>query len=204
MYNFIRAIISIIITCGIASFARKSSLGKKKWINGICILLGVLLYIIFGFIPLENIVSPFNSPIKVFEYRNPGAKPQLIIEGRDSDYIIGSEGDDFTTVTMIVPKTDDGWKMGTGTELKTIYRGFDKNVIFNLYQYKNTNDFYMMIYDLDGVEIEIKDACNSTFYELQEGSAETLSSLTYYAFIPNYDENYWISVNGEQIELKQQ
>lgn len=198
MYNLIRFILCIIIFSGILYYITKTQYEKKRWAFLLGSLFSFVLYIILGFVPLENIVAPFASPIDVYEYRNPDAEVQLIVEGGESDYVIGMKDDDFTTVTMLVPKTDKGWKMGTGVELETIYKGFDKNTMIHIYHYKGTDDYYMNIYDWDGAEIDILDSCDSNFTSMERSKD---AFIIYYAFISEYSEKYWITVNGERIEL---
>lgn len=59
-----------------------------------------------------------------------------------------------------------------------------------------------MVYDLHGREIDIIDSCNSKYVPLKKVKDSGTVFTKYYAYILNYDENYWISVDDEQIELR--
>lgn len=197
MYNFVRFILCLLVSCITIYIIYKESRKRRYVVIGV--FCGFLLYVILGFIPFENITRVFSSPIEVYEYRNPGAQARLVVEGNESDYVIGDEGE--SSVIMVVPKTDNGWKMGTGAELKTILKYINETVVVYLRQYKDTNDYYMTIYDLKGKEIEIQDSCGSEFLSLEDTISSEDSFITYYAYISEYNEDYWISVNGEKLNL---
>lgn len=202
MYNIIRFVLSIVFVFGITIFVMKSKWKREKWAYRVCSILGLLFFILSGFIPVENIVGPIDSIEAVYEYRNPGAKVRLVIEGEESAYVSGIENG--KEMIMIVPKAKGGWYVGTGAEHKTIARSFSNDIFYTVYQYKDTKDYYIIVYELYGKEIEILDSYGSEYVRLEKYEESGRTHPVYYAYVPNYDENYWISVNGEKIELRQE
>lgn len=201
MYNTIRFAISIVLLLGILIFVMKSKWKREKWAYRVCSILGLLFFILLGFIPVENIVGPIDSIEAVYEYRNPGAKVRLIIEGQESAYVSGIE--DGNEMIMIVPKAKGGWYVGTGAEHKTIARGFTNDIFYTVYQYKDTTDYYIVVYEWEGKEMEISDSYGSEYIRLDELEESSETHPVYYAYVPDYDENYWISANGEKVELRE-
>lgn len=202
MYNIIRFTISMVLFFGMLAFVRKSRFKEKKWAYRVCSILGIFFFVLLGFIPVENIVGPIDSIEVVYEYRNPGAKVRLIIEGEESAYVSGVENG--KEVIMFVPRAKDGWYVGNGTESIIVASSFPNTIDVSVYNFKGTNDYYIVAYDLYGSEIEIVDSCNSEFIPLEKTRDSGITYSVYYAYVPEYDENYWISVNGEKIELRQE
>ena len=198
MYNFIRLIICILLVAIIVRLVNKSKISNKKKVNSVCGLLGIALFIILGFVPIENILY-FSSASEAFEYRNPEAKIELVIEGNESDYVIGK--DNGTDVIMLVPKNDEHWYVGTGTELKTLVKTMKDNVVITLRQYKNTRDYYITIYEINGEKIHLSDSIESEFVLLGAIKESENTFTKYYAFINDYKEGYWIEVNGKRYQL---
>ena len=200
MYNISRWILSIIIMLGMTAFVRKSKWKKEIWAYRICGIVGIVLWFVLGFIPVENVVGPIKSIEAVYKYRNPKAEIRLIIEGEESAYVSGIE--DGAEMIMVVPKAYGGWYIGTGAENKTIASGFSNDIYYTVRQYKDTKDFYINVYHLNGEKLEIQDAYNSEYVLLEKDEEYKYDSPEYYACVPQYDENYWIDVNGERIELR--
>lgn len=200
MYNIIRWILSLIVTFGMTAYVRKSKWKREKWAYRICGIAGVVLWFVLGFIPVENIIGPIKSIESVYKYRNPKAEIRLIIEGEESAYVSGVE--DGSEMIMVVPRAKGGWYVGTGAEHETVARGSSNNIVYHVYQYKDTTDYYVNVYDRHGKELEIQDAYDSQYILLEKNEEYKYDFPEYYAYVPEYDENYWISVNGEKIEFR--
>lgn len=200
MYNFIRLMICILLVAIIVLIASKFKISNKKKVYSICGLVGIVLFVILGFVPIENVFH-FSSAGEAYEYRNPKAQIALVVEGNESDYVIGN--DNGTDVIMLVPKKDGRWYIGTGTELKTIVKTMHDNVVITLRQYKNTKDYYVTIYELNGEKIQLMDANESEFVSLDVRNESEETFTKYYAYINDCKEGYWIDVNGNRYQLSE-
>lgn len=152
-----------------------------------------------SFIPFENLFITFNSPEKVFNYYiGDKSDVNLVVNGKNSDLVIGKNND--ANVYLIVPKNDDGWKIGVGIDTKRIMQKTYNRIVIYVYQYKNTNDYFVTILDTNGGYSEIVDSCNSKFF-LLENASDSLGKVfvTYFANVSQYSQEYWINVNGEKI-----
>jgi len=182
------------------AFVRKSKWKKEKWAYRICGIAGIVLWFVLGFIPVENVIGPIKSIETVYKYRNPKAEIRLIIEGEESAYVSGIE--DGAEMIMVVPRVRGGWSVGTGAEHKMVTWGFSNDIVYHVRQYKDTTDYYVNVYDINGNELEIQDAYDSEYVLLEKTEEYKDVSPEYYAYVPEYNENYWITVNGERIELR--
>ena len=200
MYNFIRLMICILLVVIIVLLVNKLKVSNKKKVYKVCGLLGIVIFLILGFIPIENIFC-FSSAGEAYEYRNPEAEITLVVEGSESDYVIGN--DNGTDVIMLVPKNDEHWYVGTGTELKTIVKTMLDNVVITLRQYKNMRDYYITIYEINGEKIHLSDSIESEFVSLDAVKESGKIFTKYYAYIKDYKEGYCIAVDGKKIMLNE-
>ena len=140
----------------------------------------------------------FKSPEDAYKYYNLGEdEVELVIEGNHSDFVVDCKEHSYTY--LIIPKTADGWKIGTGLDTKNIYNKFYDGISIDVYQYKNTEDYYITIFDTRGVKISIFDDYDTEFVFL-ENKEEKI--VTYYGFIPKFNSQYDLEINGNKIELR--
>lgn len=160
------------------------------------------LITILAFLPLENLFITFNSPKDAYEYYNLGkSNIQLVVEGENSDFVIDCKNDSDTY--LIIPKTPNGWKIGIGSNTKRIIQKLSKGITIYVYQYKNTNDYYITILDTTGGETDIRDNYNTKFYCLKRRNVSLGKTfVTYYAHISSFNSEYNIIVNDNKIVLK--
>ena len=72
-----------------------------------------------------------------------------------------------------------------------------------VYQYKNTNDYYITVLDTNGGSSEITDNRNSKFEHLDKANSTLNKTFyTYFAFIDSFDEQYALTVNGKSIKIQ--
>jgi hypothetical protein len=64
---------------------------------------------------------------------------------------------------------------------------------------KNSTEYYVVVICTGG-NAEVTDSCGSVFRTLQEGDGVTSDSI-YLAYVPGYDAQYVLTVNGETISL---
>ncbi len=198
MYSIIRVVICCILLA-ISIIIIKNNAIHKRILYIIFTSISVVIMVILSFLPLENLFITFNSPKEAYEYYNFNKLDiGLIVEGVDCDFIIGCKKNSYNY--LIVPKTEEGWKIGTGSNTKQIVRKFCDGIIVNIFQYKNTSEYFITIFDTNGDELKIVDEYNTKFDFLSQNN-EVLEKdfVTYYAHVLNFDANYSLIVNETQI-----
>lgn len=200
MSIIIKFLICLIFSIGSVKAVNNSNINNKKMISYVCSIFFTVLFLLLVFVPIEDFLWQFKTIEEAYEYRNPNAEITLVIEGRESAFVSGDENGKETV--MFVPKSNGVWKIGTGLETKRIAKSLHENVVVEIYQYKDSSDFYVMVYDMLGKEIDIIDSSNSKYISMKKEKNNGTVITKYYAYISNYDKNYWISVDDEQIELR--
>ena len=179
---------------------RKSQvIHKHRW-SIVALVVAVILTTISALIPFENAFITFSSPASSYNYNNSG-NVKLIVDGEKTDFVVGVKGD--ADVYLIIPKSSDGWKLGMGLDTKRTFQTISNGIVIYMYQYKNTDDYYITILDTNGGSTDIADNRNSEFRYLEKFN-DTLgkSFFTYYAYINNYDDQYVVTVNGNSIKIQ--
>lgn len=99
----------------------------------------------------------------------------------------------------VFPKAADGWKLcgENGTNIKGFFGGEDTAI--QLVQMKNSTEYYVVVIYTGG-NAEVTDSCGTVFRTLQKGDGATSDSI-YLAYVPDYDAQYVLTVNGETISL---
>ena len=204
MYSLIRTCIGGIIFCCIVLRIKKSNKTHKNKIFFLAITILIIFMIVLAFIPFENLFITFSSPEKAFHYyQGSKTKVKLVVKGKDSDLVIGE--DDDAHIYLIVPKVANGWKIGMWTNTKLISYEMYNSISVDVYQYKNTNDYFVAILDTNGGYSQITDSFNSKFSSLvQPIDVLEKTYVTYYTNIQDFTDEYWINVNGEKIIVNDQ
>lgn len=197
MYGAIRIIFwSVIFGIYILVMKKIKKIGKKNVI--IAAVITVLLCTLSGILPIENYFFTFSTPEKAFNYIN-SEKVALVVEGKESTLVIG-EDKKADYVYLVLPKCVNGWKLGRGIDTKLKGQTMNEDIVVSLYQYKESNDYYITILDMSGKNLEIIDSCDSSFvtFDNEEMDAEF---AFYFSNVSQYDENYWIKVNDEKFSF---
>ena len=194
MYGTIRCIIGICCFAVTVLFAKyKKAINYKRVIMfGVISLMVTML---LNFVTFENLVYTFDSPEKAYNYFNADLKTEMLVQGKDSDLIVGKKDNKLSY--LIVPKSEDGWKIGHGKDLKTASFRADGSADFStimLFQYKNENEYYIAVSTIKNNDFEITDSCNSKFVIFEPDENINM----YYAAIDNYNSEYWIKINDEK------
>ncbi len=202
MYGLIRLCIGCIVF-GCIKLKFKELIKTRRYKIYI-LAIAAIFSLIFMFIPFENLFITFSSPEKVFNYcYTKKTKVKLVVEGKDSDLVIGE--DDDAHIYLIVPKVANGWKIGMWTNTKLISYEMYNNISVDVYQYKNTNDYFVSILDMNGGYSQITDSFQSEFSALEQ-PIDVLEKtyVTYCTNIQDFTDEYWINVNGEKIIVNAQ
>ena len=204
MFSIVRIFIScVFLGCSIVVIKRRKAVrkyGQYAIFTGISVILTVVL----SFLPFENLFVTFDSPQAAYEYYNLGSSNiELVLEGDACDFIVDRNNSSCTY--LIIPKTPDGWKIGVGSNTKRIVQEFSNGISISVYQYKNTNDFFITVLDTNGGETTISDGLNTKFYSLEYYNEHSKKNfVTYYAHVSNFNPQYSITVNGTPIALGDQ
>ena len=204
MYSLIRTCIGGIIFCCIVLRIKKSNKTHKNKIFFLAIIISTTFITILAFIPFENIFITFASPEKAFHYyQGNKTKVKLVVNGKDSDLVIGE--DDDVHIYLIVPKVANGWKISNAINTKCILYKTYNRINIGVHQYKNTNDYFVSILDMNGGYSQITDSFQSEFSALEQ-PMDVLEKtyVTYYTNIQDFTDEYWINVNGEKIIVNAQ
>lgn len=202
MYGLIRTVVFLILTIICAYIIKKSKIiNKKRW-KFIMLLFMVVLCEVSSLFPFENSIITFSSPEKAYSYFNPVKDIELIVNGNETDFVIGS-GSSF----LILPKTDKGWKTSTGSEIESVCKKRIEGItVATIYKHRKHDDLYVMISCVEGTQNEISDNAGSEFYSIKYADAgESFGDYyLYLAHINISDKPYYITVNGEKFWLTEQ
>ena len=169
---------------------------KRKWVM-LLIFIAVFLPLLSAFYPIENAFITFPTVESAYYYSNEG-KVKHIIQGNESDLVIGQKDNDTANIFAVMPKTNDGWKISPFGSLKSVTSIISHEVLIHVYQYKNSDDYYIMVYCLKNNTLELTDNRDSKF-EYFEGKNGT--NQTYCTYIHCFDEEYVITVDGNPISF---
>ncbi len=193
MYYLVR-ILSLIAILGIIYLiVRQSQLQDKRIIYVYSAYILLILTVILSDVRVENYLFSFDSAEEAYQYKDRFGnrrKVNLVVQGEASDLVIGDKG------TVLIPKTTDGWKLEDNNDVEHIGYSLTNEYIVEIYQYEDTNDYYVSIDILNEKPANVLDACDSTFIYLEE-------SNSYYAYLSDCDEQYWLKINGSNVIFEQ-
>lgn len=201
MFTIIRLIIGCLLFACSIPIIIKSKATKKTNQYIISAAVVITLTVASMFLPIENLFVTFDSPRSSYGYTKSGEKDiVLVVEGQNSDLVVGEENN--ADIYLIIPKIEDGWKIGLGINTKLTTQKVVDGIIVSVYRYKDTGDYYVTVFDTAGGHEEITDSENSNFLHLEKyDDALDKTFVTYYAHVYDLDSQYWISINGEKIAL---
>lgn len=202
MFYTIRFILSAALF-GIAMIFAKHFHGKDKrrWIISsilvsICILMGLV------FVPFENAFVSFHSIEQLIHYISPKNSVIMAVEGDESTLVISetrnSKDNKIELALNIVSGSDNEWKLNTPTQPEKI--GFDatENGSYEIYRYRNTEDYYFIINVLSDSNPYINDSHGSSF-ELMPLGKESFVKQCYVVYVHAPTEDYWLQVDDARI-----
>ena len=201
MFGIFRIIIGFAFLIFSAIIIKKSASGHKRKLYMIFAFVSLLLTVVLMFLPFENLFITFDSPQSAYNYCNAGKSDiRLVVKGNNCDMIVDSKNNSENY--LIIPKTDNGWKIGLGSDTKRIVQQIDSGITVYVYQYKNTDDYFISILDTNGGTSNVYDEYNTDFYTLEKSNSYLQKTfVVYYGHIPHFDSKYTVTVNGLQIRL---
>ena len=202
MYNLVRLIIGCIIFACSMIAVKKSKAVNKRALRLVFAILSVVLTGLLGFFPFENLFVTSDSPKAAYNYYYTFEKSNidLIVEGDTCDFVV--ERKNATEKHLIVPKTADGWKVGLSTDIKRIVYKSSEEFLAFVYQYKNANEYFVVILDKDGGKSTISDEYNTQFLSFEVSNDSIgYTPVTYYGHITDFNSQYSVTVDGQKIVL---
>lgn len=181
---------------------KKSKAVNKRALRLVFAILSVVLTGLLGFFPFENLFVTFDSPKAAYNYYYTFEKSNidLIVEGDTCDFVV--ERKNATEKHLIVPKTADGWKVGLSTDIKRIVYKSSEEFLAFVYQYKNANEYFVVILDKDGGKSTISDEYNTQFLSFEVSNDSIgYTPVTYYGHITDFNSQYSVTVDGQKIVL---
>lgn len=199
MFRIIRIAIGCLFLSGAAVAIKKSKAVHKRLLYAAFTGVSLVLTVSLAFWPFENLFITFSSPEQAYEYSNPGkSNMELVIEGDACSFIVDCQNRSDTI--WLVPKTAGGWKVGCGSNVKRIAQKLQDGIIIYVYQYKDTNDYFITIMDTDGGACTVSDDYDAKFYSLERANDSLGKTfVTYYAYVPHFSPQYSVVVNGDEI-----
>lgn len=212
----------IVLAFLICLIQTSKSVHKRGWYIT-TVIIGVILLEISSLIPIENAFVTFPSPESVVRYKYSG-KIRFSIEGESTTFVI-RETDENENEVIIIPKSGEGWKLGSPWGNRMIFSSYLEGVWVSVYQYEDTEDYYICLWNTTEESLMITDNRGSQFYcmpdddrnhildrifdkayEKMHGKTyeETIaecSTYSYYAYVQDFDENYLLNVDGKTISL---
>jgi len=202
MYGIIRFVFGcLVLALGVLLIHKVNAIiNKRKYIIALTVFT-VLLIPALSFLPFENYFVTFESPEQAYKYMNIGYKDSpLVIDGESSSLVVGNKNG--THSYLIIPRSKEGWKIGTGADTRLIGEMFVDGISVNVYQYKSTSDYYISVFDVTGSDGDITDIYGSKFYSLSNDSSfSDKEYVTYYAHVKNFDFDYQLNVNGQELSF---
>lgn len=195
LFGIFRVIFWAIIFTVCLYIIKKSKISNKRLWYIFSLVATITLTTFSALFPLENAFITFSSPESAFNYNNTG-NVLLVVNGESTDMVVAERND--TDVYAIIPKSDNGWKLSVGADTKKIAQNISNGITVHIYRYRNSNDYYITVLNTNGGELIVSDNYNSEFYYLTKTN-KTLNETfyTYYAFIYNLNEQYSLTVNGD-------
>ena len=164
MMSTVRIIIAAIISIIVAVCLRKFTKIHKQYISILTVAVIFVVATVLNFIPFENTFMTFSTPEESFDYfHNKKFESQLVIDGKKSSLVIGGENGDYTI--QIVPKAENGWKLARGVDTKVVVNETVDGVAINVFQYKDTQECFISVVNINGGEIEISDSKKSILFD---------------------------------------
>ena len=187
LFRFIFWITFFIIIFIVRCLKKKNtySLEPKRFL--LFILLFIILVTFSGFIPVENAFITFSTPEQSYKYCD-NSDLAYVIEGNQSAMVVSTNKD-----YLIIPKSENGWKIGMRANTKTKKQLIDSGFWIFLIEHDKIEDCYIMIYSAEKI-INISDSIDTVF-----GVSEDCRFA--YAYIEEYKDPYTVVINGISITV---
>lgn len=200
LFGLFRLIFGIAIFVILYFLIKKSHSKHKKLYLIINFFVSVAISTILALIPIENSFMTFSSLESVYDYTHI-ENIELVVNGEQTDFVVSTLMRNEYNYS-IFPKTDKGWKIGMASDIKSVSTSLYGGASINVYRYKNSNDYYVSVYNSDGGPLEITDDRGSVF----QSTEQTVYKLNqtyyiYYAYVNSLDDQYELIINGNTVKI---
>lgn len=176
----------------------KSKIRKKRLCSVLLAILLFILFILSSLLPIEEPFLTFPTVEEAFHYKY-DCDILLTVEGNKSTQVICDLGHSSGYHSVVLPKTDKGWKPNIPLDTKIVEEKFTPSgAAVMLQHFKQTDDFYLTILSSSGMD-ELSDNRNTEFQSLTGPSflGKEIPPGHYYASLDGVDENYVLTIDGE-------
>ncbi|MBR4240845.1 MAG: hypothetical protein IKR97_01350, partial [Eubacterium sp.] len=105
-----------------------------------------------------------------------------------------------TNEVLIIPKNNKGWKIGRGIDTKSINVSSNKLYSVDICNYRNTDEYYIILTDWNDEITSLYDNKNSTFKNLSQTTKSSRIN-SYATYIENFDINYVLTINNQKFRF---
>lgn len=199
MYYFVRVIIYILLIVIYIILLKRFKI--KKSIKIVIASSIVIISLIIWLLPFENYFVSFSTPESAFWYSNINTK--VYKEVKNNEHVIFIYSDKSSDLLVQDYKRDkNGWKIFSPNIYNAYVTSFGSYIV-TVKQLQDCNSqFIMLSYIKDNHESGhpdiIKDKFNSSFSSLHLNKN---SEVIYYTIVDHSLANYYITVNGEKINV---
>lgn len=194
MYGLVRMVLGISVFLVVFFLVRRTSILRKRMICAITATAVLLAVVLSIFIPFENLLFTFSSPESAYRYYHSDVRDiEMVVTGESCDLVIGNQNQ--KDVLMILPKDDKGWKLASAMDTKLIAHTVSNGTAISVYEFKNSDDYFVTVLSLPGDVHEISDSLGSMF-AYRDG---TVSG--YYANIHGWCHDYTLTINDTVVSF---
>ena len=197
MYTVLRMILGCVFLLIPLVFLKIFKVMKKNRTFILLFILSIIIMTASTFIPFENSILTFNTPDEVYRYYSFKSNNVLIVEGSNSALVIDWQNNKDSY--YMVPKVSQGWKIGLGTDMKSILHTIVNELFVDVYQYKNSDDYYICINHISGDSLFLSDEYQTEFHSLKRIDYSGKEIFSYYACIHSVNPEYTLDINGTNI-----
>lgn len=192
-FSLVRFLIGALVFIGIY-IVIKAKKGRRRLKTAVTLLIAIAFSCFMSYIPFENQFVTFSSVESAYKYySNENKNIEVVVSGENCDLIIGKD-DAFSY--YIFPKNEDGWKIGIHSLCNVEYFS-SSDYSADKIQYKSMDEGFIVVYDHGrDLRLEFSDVYNTSF------ECKKIDRVNvYYAFIPCFDSEYQLYVNGEKVDF---
>ena len=195
MYSIVRFFIEmllILIAFIIGRQCFRNSKPKQITVYVVTFFIMLIAYLV----PFENWFYTFPSVDKAYTYIA-NDTIQVIVEGESSAFVLASNERGKTAHIHVFSKDKDGWKLCNGFDVKQIKTSFINECSLQVYRYKNSEDYYVIISDRYYKKLQLNDTYKTVFIESTLNGQNGL--YEYCGYIKNWTIPYKIDSSGMPI-----
>jgi hypothetical protein len=196
MYGLIRILLGG-IPCIISWIFINKRKKENKKLKILCLVLCLALTFVMYFVPFENLFVTFESANSAYSYCNWGNKElSFILTGTDCDFLVSDNGKALEY--LILPKTEQGWKIGRAVQTKEIFEKLEEDAFISVFKHKSSEDCFVAVTNLKDIPLNIFDNLDTEFFPYQSKSWGT---VIYYGYLKGIPSGYSLNINGKVVEV---